>query len=92
MDKLTRYGIGECGMFEWKYGNYCLSSDAEKLEVELTQAKADLRTVRERIKGLESIQIHGGTEGWRMCDYDYQAMSNTLAEIRRVLTQKEEGK
>ena len=64
----------------------------ERLTAELAQVKADMRTVRERIKGLESIQIHGGTEGWRMCDYDYQAMSNTLAEIRRILNEKESSR
>jgi len=91
MDKLKRYAVEgwEWESFDSDNGSWCLYSDVEKLEAELAQVKADLRTVRERIKGLESIQIHGGTEGWRMCDYDYQAMSNTLAEIRRILNEKE---
>jgi hypothetical protein len=78
----------QCQTHELRSVRY--DADMDNLRAENARLKADLVAVRERIKGLESIQMHGGTEGWRMSDTDYQAMSHTLAEIRRILNEKEE--
>jgi len=81
MEKLERY-VSLNHPFS---GSFCLSSDVKKLEAELAQVKADLRTVCDGWRCRERSNL-------KPSDDEVAKWKAGLEVMFRILNQKEEGK